>query len=276
VELVERLDHGTLDLLVEGRPCPGWDADEKRRCGLPVRLTSTLVERGVVWLIEGGSGFELRYESIGVHLARCPKGHRCRVLPMDILPRKVYSPAVQEALMAIYPGGELGLRQVVRRFSGVQVGYVSLWGWTAGLGCFVLGHNRREAASRFGAVVTETKKRCLPDLNQAYDRPVKVDRGRWKVRRRFWELRAVRKVLNVARAVARAAGSATLSPLAMWICLMFTFSTVVRISWWAGPAFTPIELGGVRSARVAYSASRRSEAPRCRTRTRSPPGATSR
>jgi hypothetical protein len=159
------------------------------------------------------------------------------------LPHKTYSTPVQEKAVAIYLVGRLGLRKVVKLFVGYRPGYVTLWGWVGGIGRYALeGNKAMVPASLFSVVVTETKKRWLPDLYKVYDRPVTVNPQRYLIERRRDEMEAAKKLLRVAMALARALDRLTVAPLAMWICLIFKKCPAARISWWATSPFTPFEL----------------------------------
>lgn len=197
---------------------------------------------------------------------------------MDVLARKVYTPAAHEVLVVAYLGEQVGLRKVVARFScgQAQVGYVTLWGWTAGLGRYALGRDEAQPAATFAAVLAETETKRLPDLGSTFEEPVRVRRCHWRTPRRRDELGAVQRLLKVAREVARRTRQATRFPLATWVCLLFTINTAVRMSWWATFPFTRIEHMAHETALVASSAPVEEEAPRCPTRTRSPPGGSNR
>src|SRR5690606_23750786 len=94
---------------------------------------------------------------IVVPIARCIRcGARVRVLPCDVLPRKVFGLAVIEYLTALYASGGRSLRCVAWSLLGDRSPeHGTLHGWTEGLGAHALGRPGGDAGgapmSRFVA-----------------------------------------------------------------------------------------------------------------------------
>ena len=170
----ELLGQGALGEKVDGLPCP-----RPLCCGI-LTVSEATCERGVLWL----RGMDFVYERIRIVLAICLGGrkpHVVRVLPADILPRKVYSlPAMEEVIRAYLQGGR-GLRTTLAGFSGEVPHFTTLYGWVQGMGRYA-----RERAPEppsgpsFAEVRQELERRFLPALARIWDEPVLVDPLRYR------------------------------------------------------------------------------------------------
>lgn len=102
-------------------------------------FTASRVARGIVHYDENG---ELTYEELSIPLARCHNcGARIRVLPQEILPRKVFSLSVIERCCRTYlqPSSTgPGLRTTVTKMGKGHPHYTTLYRWLEGLGERVL------------------------------------------------------------------------------------------------------------------------------------------
>jgi hypothetical protein len=235
-------------------------------------LTGTLVARKAVWL----ESLVYVFDRFGIPLARCVNGHRSRVLPADLLPRKIYCVQGQELVMNVYSRGELGLRNVVGLVEGSVPHFTTLWGWLGGAGGFALGRRGNAPAAPIAAVRVETKRRLLPGLDTTWEKPALVNPLRCQSEARFEQLGAVIRLLRTARAVASAAGRAVAFALTTWVGLVIDFDIVTGISWWARFRSTGIQLGFPSASWLPCPGKQAtgSKGRRCRAATRSPPGDT--
>jgi len=241
-----------------------------------MRLTKSAVTRGLVLLEPDDSGVLETVRVVAtVVLARCTRcGSRRRVLPCDALPHKTFGMPAIEQQVARYSRGDRSLRQVAWRQLGERTpSHTTLHAWTEGLGAWSLGRAGGEVpdADPFAAVLEETRRRW-PARATAMDLDVWVDPRRYRSQPRRERLAAVVRVLATARSVA---GAAAGSPLCTWRrrCLEFGLSSPIAFR--TGISDTPIEHRDRRSVPSSRPTSPR-EGHRCQTRSRSPPGATSR
>ena len=94
-------------------------------------------------------------------LACCDRcGGRVRVLPSDILPRKLYGLSVIEHLVVAYAEGDQGLRRVAWNLAAERTpAFTTLHAWTEGLGAHALGRELGEVPGGMphAALVRETE-----------------------------------------------------------------------------------------------------------------------
>jgi hypothetical protein len=236
--------------------------------------------------------FVLEFEIIEIVLARCwgqrdAKGklvglrHWFRVLPSDILPYKRYSTYAHEAVVALYTTRWLPLRTVADIFAGAAPGYVTVWRFAGGIGCWALGRARVDRASEFSAVKAETGRLlgCEEELTAKWNEPVYVNPDRYRKERRKDELGAMAKILRLASHIAEVLGSIDKFVFCLWVTFMFSTdtplrlekNTALRISFWATSPFTPMK----QASGAEHSlGSMVKEVPW--TDTRAPPGSTNR
>lgn len=255
---VQRQGLGTIQDLVDGRPCPA------EGCAGRLGLTGTVVSRGLVRLVAGA---DFVYGPMDVALAACdgPRRHWRRVLPADVLPGKTYTVAAQEAPEVRYLAGGGGLRTVLGAFRGERPHHTTLWGWLNGLGRYALGRATTPEGIPAAPVREETRRRHLLDMDALWAEPVEIDPARYRSEARLEDLEAAARWLRLARAVAPTSPS----PLAAWCILTAACFAVATMGWWARFRTTPIQHRGRPAAVVASP----SECP-WPTRTRSPPGVT--
>jgi hypothetical protein len=212
--------------------------------------------------------------SADIALARCRRcGTRARVLPYDVLPYKQYSLAVITELVITYATWGWSLRGVVWDLLGERTpAHATLHGWTEGLGAHVLGLPRAEADgapfSRF-VFVAQARVAAVAQVVQA---PFWVDERRYRSAPRHERLAGVAMLMALADTVA---GELNANALARCRCLALRWSDSCVLVFPSQFSCTAIEHGGVAdrsTLRHPPSASR----DRCPTRTRSPPGASSR
>lgn len=184
----------------------------------------------MVWLRVTGS---LHYGREAVPIARCAACRgRFRVLPVELLPYKVYSLAVIETAVGRYTGScaaGTGLRKVVARFGPGHPHFSILHGWLGGLGERILHRaphrpgmapkhaSRRKTSSsplgRLGALsavegslptsalVAESAKRLTADLNSLWHRRFPIARWKYKSEHRRDQLEACARVMAAARSL---------------------------------------------------------------------------
>lgn len=152
-------------------------------------------------------------EQVIIALARCRDrkcGHRCRVLPSDVLSRKTYSMPVIEHLVARYAAGADSLRQVAwSLLHGHLPQHTTLHGWTEGLGAHVLGRDA-VAGEPHSAMVAEATCRWPAIGDQP---PPRIDPRRFRSAPRHERLSAVAGLVQMASAIP---GIDPLLPLADW------------------------------------------------------------
>jgi hypothetical protein len=121
--------------------CPARDCPQKGPAAL--ELTRSTVARTVFFLEKDDHDVLVVVErTVEIAPARCPVcKSRFRVLPADILPRKLYSLPVIELSVSLYNRGDLSLRKVVwdKLYGDRTPMETTLHGWTEGLGACCLG-----------------------------------------------------------------------------------------------------------------------------------------
>jgi len=238
---------------------------------MPLKATGSLVSRGVCWL----KGRKFVHESIGVPLCYClaEERHWHRVLPAEVQPYKTYSTPAQEAPCRQYLEGDEGLRTVVKAFKGERPHFTTLHGWLGGMGSYAQGRDTPPDAVPVAAGRSETARR-RPGFSWAEAGAVA---GQHDSEGRRDELKAASRLLRTAGELFVEAAQ----PLLEWVRLILSFGHVFAIGWYARSPKTPFQQGVEAKAPVDSSSTlpqrnREEERQRCPTRTRSPPGASSR
>ena len=238
-------------------------------------LSTSIVSRGVI-LLERDEFGELHSVDLqaAIVLARCPQcGTRPRVLPYDVLPYKRYSVAVIAELVSTYATWSASLRTVVWDLLGERTpAHTTLHGWTEGLGAHVLGLPGGEAGGvPFSRFVLEAQARVAP-VAQVVQAPFWVDERRYRSEARRERLAGVAMLMAVARLVT---DTPVLDALAQCRRLALLWSNSCVLLFPSRFSCTAIEHGGRPDGRGSGHPPQASP-DRCPTRTRSPPGASSR
>jgi hypothetical protein len=212
--------------------------------------------------------------TITLAMARCPQcGARFRVLPCDVLPRKVYGPTVIERVATLYARGDRSLREVVWHQLGERApAHTTLHGWTEGLGAHALGRPGGHAGgATFSRFVAEAEAR-IPEVAGAMCAHVDVDPRRYRSEARRERLAAVTRLLVLIRLIAGIA-----HPHAAAECrrLATTWSASSALRFRSRLSCTAIEHSDRLKSAGSRTPSTTSRDP-CLIRTRSPPGASSR
>jgi hypothetical protein len=240
-------------------------------------LTKSRVRRGLVVLEVDEYGVaQTRRVEAEFALARCRScGRRSRVLPSDVLPHKTYGLAVIEHVVAQYATWKHSLRTVAWSLPGEHaLAYSTLHAWTEGLGAYALGRSIGEVAGAdpFAAVLRETKTRC-PEVGEIARKEGSVDPRRYRSEPRRERLEVLPSCLEVARQVDD--GSLAGGPLCAWRRRALGFSLSSPFSFRTGLSRTAFERIHSRKRDPAGQTAAAGGRP-CETRTRSPPGDTTR
>jgi hypothetical protein len=238
-------------------------------------LSASTVSRGVI-LLERDDAGELHTVEVeaDIALARCPCcGRRPRVLPYDVLPYKRYALAVIAEQVATYAQWSSGLREVAWDLLGERTpSHTTLHGWTEGLGAHALGLPGGEAGGLpFSRFLAEAQAR-VAQVGAVLDAPFWVDERRYRSEARRERLAGVARLIAVSGIVT---GLPMGEALAQCRCLSLAWSGACALVFPSRFSCTAIEHRrgpDRRSSRPRHRASR----DRCPTRTRSPPGASSR
>jgi len=210
-----------------------------------------------------------------IALASCSRcKRRTRVLPSDVLPRKVYSLPLIEHELTEYAQGERSLRQVSWNLLGEKTpAHTSLFGWSEGLGAHALGRVKSEAELGLPAsrLLAESEARC-PKIAPVLRREARVDPRRYRSQARRERLSAMATLLLLAVLVT---GLRSPDALSEWRRLACTWTRSAVLVFPAAISCTRI--GHVQREKPPTSrpASHPSSDP-CPHPARSPPGASSR
>lgn len=134
---------------------------------------------------------------VKIALGRCPICKcRCRVLPADILPYKLYSLPVIELAVSLYNRGDLSLRQAAwdRLYGERTPEHTTLHGWTEGLGAYWLGRTIGEVAFSVPAtrILAEVEIR-FPKMKSLHSIPVRINPQRYRSQGRLERLKACKQ-----------------------------------------------------------------------------------
>ena len=240
------------------------------RCNRCFKLTGRRLRRPLVVMRDGRCYL---LEDFVVAQAACVRcGYSQRLLPADVLAGKRYSIDVYEAAALAYLERPGGLRQAVRSLGFYAPDFTTLHGWLGGLGGYATGLTTPQGAVPAEALLEETRRRVLPDLNERWRQSAPVDPRRHRSERRREELEGVVRLLRIATAVALAnGGPPTAGALTSWIVLTIGWFGVAAISWSARRAGTWIQPRAKRRAIGFGPRKPKPEDTPCRTRSRSPP-----
>jgi hypothetical protein len=134
---------------------------------------------------------------VKIVLARCPKCKcRCRVLPADIVPYKLYSLPVIELSVNLYNRGDLSLRKVAwdQLYGDRTPEHTTLHGWTEGLGAWWLGRAIGEVAYCVPAtrMLAELEIR-FPQMKSLHSTPIWINPQRYRSQGRMERLEACKQ-----------------------------------------------------------------------------------
>jgi hypothetical protein len=209
-------------------------------------------------------------------LARCPCcGHRFRVLPSDVLPRKTYSVGVIEHMLTEYARGERSLRSVAWETLGGErtPAHTSLHAWSEGLGAHALGlaGGEVEGGAPVSRLFAETQSR-VQEIGPLLTHDYAVDPRRYRSSERRERLSATSRILAIAEA---ATGLSAPFAFARWRELALRWSNTCALVFRSGISSTAIGHRARPEGRGSRAPLTRGTDP-CRTPTRSPPGASNR
>ena len=161
--------------------------------------TSRWAARGSRW--PGHGGIEDRQTP--VPLCRCTVCKKCcRVLPVEIAPRKSYTRPVIETACATYAAADRpteSLRQAVARLGKGHPHPSALHGWLGGLGARVLGRlDRRGMGPPAGALIAESAKGLRQDLLLGWTQPYAVAPRKYRSLQRRDRLEACAGLFDTA------------------------------------------------------------------------------
>ena len=191
------------------------------------------------------------HEVVEILVALCrggAKAHVVRVLPADILPKKVYSLPAQEGAVSAYLEGGRGLRGTLAEFEGEVPDPSTLHAWVGAMGRYA-----RERAPDppsgplFAEVRGEIEDHFLPGLSRIWDEAVVLDPARYQPgnERRRDDLEGAFRLLRVAQA----AFPDQASPLVELVrSLLACTDLVTPPCWWARIRGPPSNTMGRRSA----------------------------
>jgi len=238
-------------------------------------LSASTVSRGLIVLEQDKLGqmhtVKLTTE---IALARCLRcGTRARVLPYDVLPYKLYSLTVITKLVITYTTGNWSLRDAVWDLLGEPTpAHTTLHGWTEGLGAHVLGlPGAQTHGAPFSRFVFEAQARMAP-IAQVVHAPFSVDERRYRSQARRERLAGLAMLMALAGLVA---GELNTNALVWCRHLILLWSNTCVLVFPSQFPCTPIELASSANRAESEPPPVGSSDP-CPTRTRSPPGASSR
>jgi hypothetical protein len=161
-------------------------------------LTNSAVTRTAYLFEKDDEGIDTVVErQVLIVLVKCPIcKSRFRVLPADILPRKLYTLPVIEQSVSLYNRGDLSLRQVVwKRLYGERLpAHTTLHGWSEGLGAWWLGQSIGEVSCSVPATrVTAELETRFPQMPSLHSIPVQINPHRHRSQGRFERLEACKQ-----------------------------------------------------------------------------------
>jgi len=165
-----------------------------------LELTGSTVDRTVFVLERDDYSMLVVVErTVEIALARCPVcKSRCRVLPADILARKLYGLTVIELSVSLYNQGHLSLRSVVwsKLYGERTPAHTTLHGWTEGLGAWCLGRTVGEIPEALPAARIEAElEGRFAALKNPPQEPFSVNPRRYRSQARRERLEACRRFL---------------------------------------------------------------------------------
>ncbi len=191
----------------------------------------------------------MRVVVASIALARCPCCRaRIRVLPCDVLPRKVYTLGVVHQSLAEYAKGDRSLRSVAWGLGGDRdLAHSTLHAWSEGLGAYASGRRSGELADSlsFSAVLAETRRRTS-SIEEALSAPLDVPPERFRSEPRRERLVASARLLRAGTLLGFTAVklATQLDPLSAWRSWSLSWSlrgTRSALVFRTGRDDTPIE-----------------------------------
>jgi hypothetical protein len=190
---------GLLDSYLCETTCPKYPHDcSSQDPPTALELTNSTVDRTAFILERDDYGIDTVVEGkVKIVLARCPICKcRCRVLPADILPHKLYTLPVIELAVSLYNRGDLSLRQVawVELYGERTPEHTTLHGWTEGLGAYCLGRSVGEVAFSVPAtrILAELEIR-FSQVKSLHSIPVWINPRRYRSQGRRQRLQACKR-----------------------------------------------------------------------------------
>lgn len=239
-----QIEEGGLDLV--GVRCPGCRATA-------LVLTSTRVRRSVVLRTVTAGQMPLARVVASMAMARCLQcRHRVRVLPADVLPRKVFSlPVVEGCCDAYLQGGSL--RKAVQSLGSGAPAHSTVHGWTDGLGAHALMRPGADAVpdAPCGVLLSETKARHR-DIGTIIENSTAVDPRQHRSEGRGERIGAVGALLAIAMVVT---GLQKPETLTAWRQLSHQWSVTAALSFRSALSRTPIEQQHLLARRNASDSS---------------------
>ena len=179
--------------------CPKYPHDCSSQSTPPaLELTNCTVDRTAFILEQDDEGIDTVVKRrVIIVLAKCPVCEgRCRVLPADILPYKLYTLPVIQRSVSLYNRGDLSLRQVAwdRLYGERTPEHTTLHGWTEGLGAWWQGRRTGEVAFSVPAtrVLAELEIR-FPQMESLHSIPVRINPQRYRSQGRLERLEACKR-----------------------------------------------------------------------------------
>ena len=179
--------------------CPKYPHDCSSQSTPPaLELTNCTVDRTAFILEQDDEGIDtVGKRRVIIVLAKCPVCEgRCRVLPADILPYKLYTLPVIQRSVSLYNRGDLSLRQVAwdRLYGERTPEHTTLHGWTEGLGAWWQGRRTGEVAFSVPAtrVLAELEIR-FPQMESLHSIPVRINPQRYRSQGRLERLEACKR-----------------------------------------------------------------------------------
>lgn len=184
--------------------CPKCSIDRPSHQPLPpLELTNSTVDRTLFPLKKDEYDIDtVVKDMVKIVLVKCPVcKSRCRLLPADILPYKLYSLPVIGLSVAFYNRGDLSLRGVAwDQFYGERTfEHTTLHGWTEGLGAWWLGQPLGEAA--FSVPATRIRAELeirYPQITSCLSKPIWINPRRYRSKGRMERLQACKQVEMMA------------------------------------------------------------------------------
>jgi hypothetical protein len=266
------LAQGSLDL--RGCPCPRC-SEQGGELPLPaLELTDSIVKRGIFLLVRDCFALASVVErTIGIALGRCRRCRmRPRILPCDVLPRKLYALAVIAETSGCYVAGAHSLRKVVwDEIAGERTpAHTTLHGWTEGMGAWARDRPGGEIPEALpGARIVSELRGRLPEAARVDPRALSIDPRRFRSEARRERLLGAKYLRELARTL----GTPVCDALQELNRLVLTWcKTCFGVGFRSGLSSTPIEHVGRSSRAGSPRQPLPAREPTCVIRGRSPPG----
>lgn len=194
------LMQGLLESYLSETACPKYPHDcPQKALAAALELTSSTVKRTAFFLEKDDCDVLVVVErEVEIALARCPVcKSRFRVLPADILPRKLYSLPVIEMSVSLYNRGDLTLRGVAwdELYGERTPMHTTLHGWTEGLGAYCMGRCVGEVSGALPAARIFSEIQCrYGEIKNQHQIPLEVNPRRYKSEARRERLLACKRL----------------------------------------------------------------------------------